>query len=337
LPPGGFEGKYENWTKRVHPDDLKQTEENLQTALNGGAPFSSEFRVVWEDGQTRWMLGKGDLYLDENGKLFKLVGVNIDITERKLAQIELNDFRDQFLSVVSHDLRSPLTSIKGFAELLKRGFEKELQNPAEATNNTKLERYRRQAESILSQTIRMNEMIDHLLDYSRIEQGRLKLEYTVNADIVELVKEVIETHRVTSNDHHIHFPTQEQPVGVDLDKLRIEQVLNNLIHNALKYSPANTTVTVAVSRQAELNEVVVSVRDEGYGIPKEQQPRLFERFYRVQTEQNKTIKGTGLGLYISSQIVKQHGGRIWFESEFGKGSTFYFSLPLSSNITGQPS
>ena len=172
------------------------------------------------------------------------------------------------------------------------------------------------------------------------------MQYSENSNLVGLLQQVVTQLIVTTENHVLHIDSATpSEVRVSYDEARVEQVLNNLISNAIKYSPDGTTVTVGVEvagpaavsnfQQADeteaRDEVVVWVRDEGYGISPEAQAHIFERFYRVQNEQTASKSGLGLGLFISCEIVRQHGGRMWVESEEGGvGSTFYFALPATS-------
>jgi signal transduction histidine kinase len=168
-------------------------------------------------------------------------------------------------------------------------------------------------------------MIKEMLDITRIHSEQFELKNTRNVNIVELVQRVVEQQNVTT-DHEITVETKQEEVQVNCDEAHIEQVLSNLISNAVKYSPDEKPVVVSIESSGD--EVIVAVRDEGHGMSEEQQAHIFERFYRAHSEENDTVEGLGLGLYIAHEIVIKHGGRIWLESKPGQGSTFYFSLPL---------
>ena len=276
----------------------------------------------------------------------------VDVTEQVQARQkieELSQLKDEFLAIASHDLRTPVTSIKGYLQLLQRSLLKQqhlLERPSDnsvnegdhedrsyGTASRFVENSLQLVTTVLNQTNRLIELLDRLLDFSRISEGQLKLHYTPNADLTKLVAEVVTSLAITTKKHHIvvHNPTT-QPIRLSYDETRLEQVLNNLITNAIKYSPTGTTITVGIepSRPVQ-NEVVIWVQDEGYGVDSAQQTHLFERFYRVQNEQNASKGGLGLGLYISAEIVKQHHGRMWVESQVGQGSTFYVALPTELN------
>jgi signal transduction histidine kinase len=233
-----------------------------------------------------------------------------DVTALK----RLERMRDEFLSVAAHELRTPITTIKGYAQLLDRwtpgGHE-----PREG-----------KAFKILNhQSDRLSELVQDLLEVSRLQLGRLELRRQ-RFELGGLVGEVIERMRGVSSLHRFVLH-QEGPVLVDVDPDRIDQVLTNLFDNAIKYSPDGGDIEATVGVREGL--AVVSVRDQGMGIPRERQGQLFERFYRAHAGLGTDRGGMGIGLHLSEQILQRHGGRIWFESEEGKGSTFSFSLALA--------
>ncbi|MGE5619293.1 MAG: GAF domain-containing protein [Sphingomonadaceae bacterium] len=259
--------------------------------------------------------GKGDRYLsisgspihDADGQIVAAVNVARDVTEVK----EVDLLKDEFISVASHELKTPLTVVKGYAQILVH----RLRSLPERAGEAKM------AGQILEQTNRMSDLAERLLDVSRIQFGRLTLEKQ-QVDLAALVREVAERIRMGVKKHPIHI-SAGRPAPARVDPGRIEQVITNLISNAAKYSPDGADIDVAVERQD--NQTLISVRDHGYGIPREQQPHIFRRFFRASTGQGK--QGAGLGLYVSKGIVETHGGRIWFDSEEGKGTTFYVALP----------
>ncbi|OLD84573.1 MAG: hypothetical protein AUF64_01230 [Chloroflexi bacterium 13_1_20CM_54_36] len=164
-----------------------------------------------------------------------------------------------------------------------------------------------------------------MVDITRIRSEQFEIKHKENVNIIQLVQHVLEQY--IDSKHEINLITRDDEIIVNSDEGRIEQVLNNLVGNAVKYSPAGKPIEVRVER--DKHEVTIAVRDEGVGISEEQQRHIFERFYRVHNDANAAIEGLGLGLYIAHEIVVRHGGRMWLESKPGKGSAFYFSLPLS--------
>jgi two-component system phosphate regulon sensor histidine kinase PhoR len=236
-----------------------------------------------------------------------------DVTALK----RLERMRDEFLSVAAHELRTPITTIKGYAQLLDRwtpgGHE-----PREG-----------KAFKILNhQSDRLSELVQDLLEVSRLQLGRLELRRQ-RFELGGLVGEVIERMRGVSSLHRFVLH-QQGPILVDADLDRIDQVLTNLFDNAIKYSPDGGDIEATVGVREGL--AVVSVRDQGMGIPRERQGQLFERFYRAHAGLGTDRGGMGIGLHLSEQILQRHGGRIWFESEEGKGSMFAFSLALAEPV-----
>ena len=259
---------------------------------------------------------------DTEGHLTRGVSVFQDITALK----ELERHKDEFISVASHELRGPLTVIRGQAQLLQRQLrrqEKQGQLLPAMTNIIE------SMENIESQTARLNDLVNDLLDVSRIQAGKLVLQCG-HTEVQPLIAKVVQHWARSSANHALVVEADLPAEGVngDWDARRVEQIVNNLIDNAMKYSPDGGSVQVRVRRDAEAGEVIVTVQDEGLGIPPEALAHLFERFYRAGNVYN--ISGTGLGLYISKQLAVAHGGDLWAESPgLGKGSTFSLRLPLS--------
>lgn len=233
-----------------------------------------------------------------------------DMTELK----RLERMRDEFISTAAHELRTPITTIKGYAQLLDRW-----------TPGGHEPREGRAFQILNRQSDRLTQLVQELLEVSRLQLGRLALRRQ-RFELGELVADVLERMQGVSAEHHLVLH-QEGSVFVDADPGRIDQVLMNLVDNAIKYSPGGGDIEVSVRvRDAT---AVVSIRDHGMGIPRERQGQLFERFYRAHAGLASDRGGMGVGLHLSEQIVQKHGGRIWFESEEGRGSTFSFSLVLA--------
>src|SRR6266566_1791699 len=282
-------------------------------------PAAGEQEIVWDYSLTPIL----DIEKQETIR-YMLVSA-LDVTEQNQVRQEmerLNRLKDEFLSLASHELRTPLTSIKGNAEILQRNLTRSSKEEDQITGIGQTQHI---LDSIIHQVKRLTGIINEMLDITRIHSEQFELKSRRNVNIVELVQQVVEQHNVTT-DHPITLETQQEEVQVNCDEARIEQVLSNLISNAIKYSPAEKPVAIGIERTGD--EVIVAVRDEGHGMSEEQQAHVFERFYRAHTEENDTVEGLGLGLYIAHEIITQHGGRICVESKPGKGSTFYFTLPL---------
>ncbi|HEX2910578.1 MAG TPA: ATP-binding protein [Chloroflexia bacterium] len=231
------------------------------------------------------------------------------------AQVALK-VRDQFLSIASHELKTPMTSILASTQLLLRRAAK-YENTDQNQNRT--------LNLLLTQTLRMNRLVDTMLDLSRLETGQFTIEQEP-LDISELVKKIAGEMAHISDSHVIECQAGENPIVVSADELRLEQVLQNLVYNAIKYSPDGGKVTVAL--ELKDHSACLKVSDEGIGIPQEALPKLFERFYRAENLEGRQISGMGLGLFVVKEIITLHGGTIGVTSEQGKGSTFTIQLPL---------
>jgi PAS domain S-box-containing protein len=260
-------------------------------------------------GQTLWSLVKAEPLFNEHGGVQFAVNVFVDLTERK--ELELR--KDEFISMASHELKTPVTSLKGFTQVLYRRFKK------------------RGEEEPLSFLARMDgqlnkltKLINDLLDLSKIQTGKLTVQEEA-FDLADVVGDIVDTLQATSQTHQLVF---EETTHLEVfgDKDRIEQVLINLLTNAIKYSPQADRVIIRVS--AEHEQALVSVQDFGIGIAEANQQKIFERFYQVTDPMERTFPGLGIGLFISNEIIKQHHGRMWVISSKGEGATFYFTLPL---------
>ena len=234
-----------------------------------------------------------------------------DVTREK----ELDEMKSRLLSTVSHELRTPLASIKGFASTL-------LREDVEWDDAT-----RREFLSIIdTESDRLSELIGNLLDMSRIEAGELAVE-AEPIDVLPLVEETAAGFQMMTREHRIMLHVPSHLPLVMADARRARQVLRNLIENAVKYSPGGGPVTVAIRLRS--GQVLISVADEGIGIEAYQLDRIFDRFYQADSASTREVGGSGLGLSICKAIVEAHGGEIWAESWPGRGSTFYFTLPLA--------
>jgi PAS domain S-box-containing protein len=258
---------------------------------------------------------------NKNGQIIGASKVARDITakveleqQRKLyieKLKELNKYKDEFMAMASHELRTPLTVIKANLQLLEQVM----------TTDTNIDFVTK----TLKQVNKLTELVDNLLDISKIQAGKLRLNYS-NFDMNILLKETIDGIQRTTTSHKIIFNENNRPVLANADKERIEQVITNMLINAIKYSPDSKNIFVSTDTKED--KIITSVKDSGIGIPKEDLENIFSSFYRVQGL-SSTFSGSGIGLYISSEIIKRHGGDIWVESEVGKGSIFYFSIPAA--------
>jgi signal transduction histidine kinase len=252
------------------------------------------------------------IYADSTDQLRKQEAAERSARAQVAAMEELARLKDAFVSQVSHELRTPLQPIVGFAELLVDRSE----SPEEV---------RRYAEIIQRQSIALQRLVDDLLDLARFETGRYQLERT-SLDLRGLLEARARELGLLSDRHPVWFEVDADAGQVDADSGRVEQIVNNLVGNAVRYSPAGGPVVIRLGCEGDFAKV--SVTDSGIGIPADRQARVFEKFYRVDNELTRQVSGTGLGLSICRELVESHGGRIWVESAPGRGSTFWFTLPL---------
>jgi two-component system sensor histidine kinase KdpD len=227
---------------------------------------------------------------------------------------EVDRLRSELIANVSHEIRTPLGLIKISAS--------SLQMDDAAFDRATQQKF---LNSISEEATKLERIVEHLLDLGRIESGRLRLDRQPT-DLAALIGTTIKSMEALSNQHRLVFDSSAEPLVATVDVKRVEQVLRNLLDNAIKYSPEGGTVTVhAYQGDAQ---ILVAVSDEGIGIPAEEWDRIFERFHRVENELTRRMRGAGLGLAVCRGIIEAHGGRIWAESQPGAGSTFCFTLPL---------
>jgi signal transduction histidine kinase len=227
--------------------------------------------------------------------------------------------REEFLAIASHELKTPLTALLGFAQLLQNRVRRSA--ALEERDGLILD-------LLLQQADRLNRMISALLDVSRIEHGRLRLA-NEQVNIASVAQRIVKAIQTMSNQHRFDLRGFDEPVWITGDTLRLEQVFYNLLSNAVRYSPQGGTITTTITTQE--NMVNIAIRDEGIGIPARDLPHLFERFYRASNVNGNDISGVGIGLYVVQDIVKLHGGTVIAESEERKGSTFTVCLPVTSS------
>nr|WP_255537088.1 ATP-binding protein [Pedobacter sp. SYSU D00873] len=297
------------WVDLLHPEDKERYLKIYLDAFKVKGPFHGDFRILNKDGEYRWLLADGSARWHTDGSFAGYVSASIDITEQKQSEQRKNDF----ISMVSHELKTPLTSIKSFVQVLQRKAQKD----GDELTVSMLDKADKQVS-------RMTTLINGFLNVSRLESAQIFIDYK-HFDLAELIKETEEDTLAHISSHKVVFAPVE-PTIVNADRDKIAQVIQNLISNAAKYSPQSSTIQVACTTQD--GKAVVSVKDEGRGISETDLPKLFERYYRVESDENRHIAGFGIGLYLSGEIIKRHDGEIWAESKVDEGSTFYFTLPV---------
>lgn len=253
---------------------------------------------------------------------------------------QLDELKSRFLSMASHELKTPLTTISGLCQLVVRRMQRRLGQSETIAAHTEQEHRTdlRQLEIVLEQVGRLARLVDELLDVSRIESGRVDFRQDP-VDLAALAQHVVANLQLTGEEHPVSLgvePLDDVRPVVQGDRDHLEQVLSNLLSNAIKYSPAGAPVRVSIRCDARASEVVLRVQDTGPGIAPEHLTHVFDLFYRVPGSASQKVRGMGLGLYITKEIVTRHSGRIWAESEPGRGSTFTVVLPLAPAAVPEP-
>lgn len=252
---------------------------------------------------------------NDKGEADGITVVAVEITERKKQE----EKKDEFISIASHELKTPLTSIKGYVQILER--------KVKSLEDEQLQSYLHKTNEYID---KLQRLIGDLLDVSKIQAGKLIMTIE-QVDVDQFVRDAVDSIQLDSIQHTT--PTVQMVLKgksraiLPGDRYRLEQVMTNLLTNAMKYAPESKKVVIKIHKNPR--EVIISVTDFGIGIPKSEVSRVFQRFYRIE-KQTKNVSGLGIGLYLSYEIIQRHGGKMWVESEVGKGSTFSFSLPILS-------
>lgn len=261
-----------------------------------------------------------------------VVTVLNDITANK----QIEKLKDEFVSVVSHELRTPLTSIKGYTQHLMRKLERRLREQQQS-EEAKLQPkelpesyYLHSLQIIQSQSEQLERLVNDLLDLSRVQWGELNLQYS-SFYLADVLTERAQLAQISTEEHTITLDIATQDTRIMADKLRVSQVIGNILDNAIRFSPQGRQVKIEL--KAEDNVYVVSITDQGIGVSPAHIDRIFERFYRVRSIASRQHSGIGLGLFVARAIVEAHGGRIWVTSNEGLGSTFSFTLPQAPETT----
>ena len=292
----------------IHPDDLPiRTIAYHQATVSGRLEY--EARIIHKDQSLHWIKVSGKLIMDNNNIPVKIRGIMQDITALK----EIEYQKDDFIGVVSHELKTPLTTLKGYSTLLTERFK----NSDDQQTAGMLNKIQRQVD-------RLNYIIKDLFDVTRIEANKIMFRQD-HFDFSEEVQKIVEEIQTTTQTHRIIY---EKPgeIFITADLERTSQVLTNLLSNSIRYSPYGSDVQVGVWKND--NDIFCSVKDFGNGIAKKDQHKIFERYFQI-SDTSRSNSGFGLGLYISAQIINRQNGQIWVESEPGKGSTFFIRLPVT--------
>jgi PAS domain S-box-containing protein len=325
VGPEDFEGTLGAYLELVEADSRDQVAADLNRAVETGSQYKGEYRLVQPSGTGVWVEMRGDPVVGADGTALALRGICQDLTERRATEEQLeaaveteraaveqlreaDRLKDEFLALVSHEMRTPLAAIVGFSLALQQEVDDSNGQgdiPQRIVNNAE----------------EMRRMVDRLLDFSRLEAGRVEVD-PIETVLAEAVERICFNLAGVLGDHEVVIDIAES-VRALADADGLSRILGNLVTNASKFSPAGTTIEV--SAREDNGAVVVGVRDHGVGIPPDLQAKVFERFFQAP-DQPVGKRGTGVGLAIVQRYVELHGGRVWLESQPGQGTTFWFTL-----------
>jgi PAS domain S-box-containing protein len=334
LAPGEFGNSQASWEALVHPDDRASAIARVEEALASGSPVEGEWRVVWRDGAVRWLFGRFQVVPDEHGRPARLIGVNVDVTERKQQEAarraaeaataalhEANRMKSAFLANMSHELRTPLNSIIGFGELL---------HDEEAGPMVPIQK--EFAGNIVTSGRHLLQLINDILDLSKVEAGKMELraETVVPAAIVA---DVAAQFALEAAARSIRLTTDVAPdlEAIVIDPTRLKQVMFNYVSNAIKFTEPGGDVRISILPTSP-DEIEVRVEDTGIGIAADDIPSLFVEFQQLDASAGKHHPGTGLGLALTRRLVEAMGGEVGVTSVLGRGSVFRATLPRQPRI-----
>ncbi|MEH2368663.1 PAS domain-containing protein [Nostoc sp.] len=303
---------YSNWLDAIHPEDRQRVETEVIEQLKPGQ-YDKKYRIIRPDGSIRWIRDRAFPIKNELGELVRIAGIAEDITE--LEQINL--IKSEFIGIVSHELRTPLTAIRAALGLLQTGI-----------YDKKPDKFKRMIEIAAIDSDRLVRLVNDILDLERLESDRAVLEKTT-CNAADLIQQAVAVVQAIANQQNITFEIHPTNAQVWAAADAIVQTLTNLLGNAIKFSPADSTITLSVQQQTD--RVLFQITDRGRGIPADKLEAIFGRFQQVDASDSRTKGGTGLGLAICRSIIDRHGGQIWAESILGVGSTFFFTLPMPGN------
>lgn len=329
-----FGSAVEVWQNALHPDDKAAAFEAYQAALSGEKNFNTEFRIVCPDGTVKTMHGTALIIRDSHGRPIRMTGVNRDITEEKktLERLyQLNSYlqtareeaeqatlmKSRFLDIAAHELRTPVAAFSLLLQFTQKKLARGI--PVDAATLIRLEK----------QVDRITRLVIDLLDVSRLERGVMNLNFKLT-DVVSLVSDCLEEFRLSKPERKFIFLAPETAIPMKIDPVRIYQVISNLLDNACKYSPENSSIEVTIEVTPQL--LRISIKDFGPGILEIHKAALFTPFSRLSEELTDKSGGLGLGLFICRSIVELHGGMIDLESKLGVGTKFFFELPREGSL-----
>lgn len=321
---------YEQYETMLSPKDRSHMRQVLRNSMKAGKEYEIEHRVVWPDGSEHWVLGRGktimehgeaafmigtSMSLDDNKRTAELEEINLKLKEQQEQLVELNQIKDEFIALASHQLRTPATAVKQYTNMLLDGYYGEL-TPGQRTAIS----------TALLSNERQLTIINDLLRVAQLDAGKVAL-HKKTVDIVSLLKKVIEeqAEKFKVKGQQLTLTHRTPALAVHIDPERMRMVFENIIDNAHKYTPAGKSIAVTITKGK--THTKVTVQDQGVGIRKADLPRLFQKFSRLENPDTNDVGGTGLGLYWANKIVTLHGGTIAVTSAPNKGTKFVISIP----------
>jgi PAS domain S-box-containing protein len=329
---------YKKYMRLIHPLDRERTEKTIRHAMQTGEEYSVEHRAIWPDGSVHWLLGQGKAFM-EGGRAVRMLGTVLDIDDRKKAEadnrrterlkaanvilraqrqqlVDLNNSKDEFISVASHQLRTPATGVKQYIGMLLQGYCGRLTRDQRAFLEVAYESNERELQ-----------IIDNLLKVAQVDAGKVVLAKS-KIDITALITKVLKDQASTFEARHqgIEFIRPRSHVAANADGHHLCMVLENIIDNASKYSPEGKAITIRLL--ADHKQVRIAIEDHGVGIAEEDIKRLFQKFSRIDNPLSTQVGGTGIGLYWAKRIIDLHGGTIDVVSKADHGSIFTITIPV---------
>ena len=316
------------WLKAFHSEDADKCYHQFRDAFEKRTTFEMEHRIRRYDNKYRWCISIGAPYYDLDNNFAGYIGTIVDVTERKATELELkkakeqaeaaNKTKSEFLANMSHEIRTPINGIVGMIDIT-------LLSNINEEQNENLTIAKSCASSLLN-------VINDILDFSKIEAGKLKIDY-VDFNIKKLIDEITRSHSVRANDKGLELSyvfSSNLPLYLKGDPNRLQQIINNLVNNAIKFTEQGAVVISVKKKRVSDDQIQLrfSVSDTGIGITEDGMNRLFKSFSQIDGSYTRKFGGTGLGLAVSKQLVEMMNGEMWVESEIGRGSTFYFEIPL---------
>lgn len=307
------------WRQTVHPEHFQHVANTYLESIRRGQVWQETLLMRRKDGQYRWFLARALPTRDASGRVIRWLGTSTDITEQREAQEQLREAderRDEYLAMLGHELRNPLAGIVAATQLAK------LTSPPDP-------RLQQAIEVLERQSTHVARIVDGLLEYSRLSRGKIHLEHRP-LDLKKVLQEVLQDRhqQLAKRNLHLHESLPQQPVMINGDWLRLVQIFDNLIGNAVKFTQSDGTISIDV--HTEIDTVVITVADNGVGVHLETLPRLFDPFYQEMDDVSRASGGLGLGLALVKSLVEMHGGSIEAHSDGpGKGTEFVLRLPLA--------